>query len=294
MNFEDTNKEKKVDINNFLKNKKVIIGVVAAVILLLIIALSTSATKIDLGKYFSSNIEVSGVDGHAKIEEGDFYDYDALFDELTTLASGKSIGEVLNAQDEVERSISFSYSVNGKKVEVLEKLSNGDEITIEVMSSLKKSEFFKAKFNNGQTKFKVEGLEKGIEVDAFDLSKIEIRCLGANGYGRVVVNKMNEDDFPIDITYVIEDNEGLKNGDKVTIEAQIGDYSSSFEQYYLKKEKIEYEVKDLLEVAKSAKDFTTSDLEKLKSAAMPKMNGKFFLIAHNTDQVVFDSMILSV
>lgn len=228
-------------MENILKNKKVLFALLAITIIVVFasIFLLTSPKKIDLSNYLIKEVEIKGLDDYGYIDDYHLFDYSLLKKDIAMSKnkSNKSIDNMSDEQalmhiassikeyDEIQKelqgiidSITFVYSVNGKKVNTLEELSNGDEVKVEVSSKDAVNSYFHIKLVPASYEFKVKGLKKGKIIDLFDSSMFTYSFEGANGKGKVEYTTSYDDNLDPYISYIyIEDEkEYYSNGDEVT------------------------------------------------------------------------------
>ncbi|MCR5143870.1 MAG: zinc ribbon domain-containing protein [Lachnospiraceae bacterium] len=254
----------------YSKNSKLckIIGV-AAVALIVILVLALKPKTVDLNDYVE--IEVSGYDGIGVATAT--FDYDKFErDYYGKIKLSKSARRELEssflatyADDYADSMIveSVRYNIDGE-LDKSEDLSNGDKIVYQWdidESDLKRD--FKNKFKYKDIEYKVKGLEKISSKDVF--KDVEVTFEGTNGDGSVNV-KSNNDSISF---YVDGDSYYLKNGDEVTVVANIGDVDSFANKngYVPKQTSKKYKVEGLGEYISSLDDLNEKQLEALKSQA---------------------------
>ncbi len=112
-------------------------------------------------------------------------------------------------------SIDFELSKNSN-------LANGDEIEVKAIYDVDAFKDKKIKFTNTEFSFTVEGLKDGVGYDLF--KDLGIEFTGTSGYGSLTLNHDNLDEFCKNNVYYSYDNgSNLKNGDTVTIYADVSE-----------------------------------------------------------------------
>ncbi|NSV50741.1 lipoprotein [Enterococcus faecalis] len=146
------------------------------------------------------------------------------------------------------------------KLDKTDKLSNGDKVKVIAKVNEKKTK----KIKSGEKEVVVEGLEEPQKLTSEDVEKhLVINFNGVSGRGVAQID--NTFDSPLNtITFTIENDGKLKNGDKAKIEkTKELEEALSSEGYVLdKKFAPEFEVKGLAKVAEEATDI--ANLEDIK------------------------------
>ena len=178
-----------------------IIGVLA-VALIIIIAIISTANKIDPADYTEVTFSGYNTNGTAKIN----FNVDELIYDVIGEEPEEEEEWVLwwNLYDEYSETITYKHSP-------AEKLSNGDEITVEFIIP----DSLTGKIKNGIHKYTVENLPELTYVDVFDNLKVNFE--GVSGDAEVKIEITNDEEYMEYFSFKIEPRYNLKNGDKVTI-----------------------------------------------------------------------------
>lgn len=176
------------------KAKKLIglLAVVGAAILCLCLT-GCSGKSVDVTK--TLKVKFSGVNGYGTATLSDEYDW---IDEVNT---GKN--KLQLAQNEELIRDAVDYTLDKK-----DHLSNGDEVTVTVKT--KEVEGLNIKFKGDVVKVKVEGLKEAETFDPFQSAEIVYDGFAPNGTAYITGGDSS-------LSYELDKESGLKNGDKITV-----------------------------------------------------------------------------
>lgn len=255
-------------------NVKMIGGIVAAVVLLLIgvVVIATRKPTINLNKYLK--VSYSGYDtvGRAKAE----FDVDAFRDDFEgklklTSKSKKELKqlEALFGNDWDPTALIGDMLYYSGDLSEDSQLTNGDKITFVWDVDAKEIESaVKCKIKYKDEEYTVEGLKK---IETFDAFKdVEVTFSGTAPDGSASVTNNATDEAARSIYFAAEPSSGLKNGDTVIISIQ-NNYSDGLEAYFAETygkipdatEKT-YTVEGLSAYMTSASEMPADMLEKMK------------------------------
>lgn len=166
--------------------------------------------------------------------------------------------EALNAQREL-------YDVVEYKIDNEKELSNGDTVTVTVKIG-KAAEDYAFNLEGKEMTFTVEGLEEVKEVDPFENVSVIFEGKAPNGTA-----KLNNNSGDYTISYKMDKENGLSNGDTVTLTAS---YGSGNEELYVRQygkklsvaEKT-YTVEGLSSYPKTISEISSDMMEKMKKQA---------------------------
>lgn len=190
--------------------KKIVLGVAAAIVLILVMSLFGGKT-INLSKYVT--LTVSGYEGYGKAE----WDFDEkAFEEKYknklkfTRKAKEEFGSYTTPCEVVE--LLFSG-----KLDKADGLSNGDLVTFtwNEIEEEELKEVFKNKFKFKNVTLKVDGLEKIDQFDAF--ADISIEYSGCEPTAYATVNNHSKDAYLQGLYYEVIDGTELSNGDVFTV-----------------------------------------------------------------------------
>lgn len=125
-------------------------------------------------------------------------------------------------------------------------LTNGDKITLSVKWDEKSAKQLGIRVKGKDRKITVSGLEKATEVDVF--KSLDVTFEGYNGNGTVDIDNTATDKFSYSIYFDADKSDGLSNGDKVKITAEVSDSVLNKYNYILKETEKEYTVSGLEEM----------------------------------------------
>lgn len=223
------------------KNTGIIIGGIAAFAVLLVIIIVSATILLKPGINLTSEdvvkVEFNGGDGRGNAR------YNVDYDELEEL--GK---KVLGKKPSDKKSLlwfgfmaSISYDIDPDS-----DLTNGDKVTLSVSWDEKSAKQLGIRVKGKDRKITVADLEKAAEVDVF--KSLEVTFEGYNGNGTVDINDMSTDNFHYNVYFEADKDEGLSNGDKIKITANVSDSILDDYNYILKETEKEYTVAGLEEM----------------------------------------------
>ena len=260
-----------------IKKLLIPIAVVIALIIGVVCVVSYIQAEVDLSEY----IVIEGVEG---LNTQGVINYSLNEKALYALmVEGKSADEINeeNFKSVMMESISQYEDVsNALKCITLSAspetgLSNGDKVTVTVAFENIGNYEFDFRFTDGTVEYTVEGLSEGIAFDPFSSENINVNFSGFSGNGEAEVEIIGDDEMLNFVTYSISPNEGLKNGDTVTVSL---DHNPSFfeEMGYFAPEQVEvdYEVTGLDEYFKPSQGFPEGDIDMLKGLAIEEAEEK--------------------
>lgn len=269
------------------KQKKIILLV--AIILIAVVSgvfLLTGPENVNLKDYLNASPEISGLSGRATIDMSELFDDSAFSSDLTDSLITTGSEELKNMSDEelevlfekqaeiysecekAVKDITISIWKNGKEVSSLNDLSNGDVIKVEASSKTPDNAFFDKKFKKGSIQFTVNGLTEGKSVDAFDNANFEIKYIGVDGSGIVVVNWDAAAMPDLKVEFIVKDNTySYSNGDNVEIMVSYDKATWEEKGYYPKEETRVYTVEGLNSYVKSVDEISDEQFGQLKALA---------------------------
>lgn len=218
-------------------NKKHLIILLIAILSILTLTGCGNKAKVDLQEVI--HVEAYGADGYGQVN--DWMDEEML---LALIRTEETDGEsMIAALEKLELLSRIEY-----ELDKTEKLSNGDKITVTVTYPDTLEEALGAKLSpksGGSWIVEVSDLE---EVHVFDIFQdIEVTFIGYNGYGKPEIHVNGG----TPIGYTLSQEEGLSNGDKVTMTLTAPDGG----------ELMNYCLNDGFMVEYESKEFTVSNLK---------------------------------
>ena len=268
------------------KQMKIILPVAAIVLIAvaLVLFLFTGPKNVNLKDYLNSSPEIRGLSGRATIDISELFDDSAfsrdLTDSLITTGSEElknmsneemevlfeKQAEIYSECEKAVKDITISIWKNGEEVSTLSELSNGDVIKVEASSKTPDNVFFDKKFKTGSIQFTVSGLTEGKSVDVFDNADFEIKYVGVDGSGSVVVNWDAAAMPDLKVEFNVKDNTySYSNGDNVEIIVNYDKAAWEEKGYYPKEESRVYTVEDLNSYIKSVDEISDEQLTQLKA-----------------------------
>lgn len=223
------------------KNTGIIIGGIAAFAVLLVIIIVSATILLKPGINLTSEdivkVEFNGGDGRGNAR------YDVEYDKLEEF--GK---KVLGKKPSDKKALlwfgfmaSISYDIDPDS-----DLTNGDKITLSVSWDEKSAKQLGIRVKGKDKKITVADLEKATEVDVF--KSLEVTFEGYDGNGTVEIDDMSTDDFHYNVYFTADKEDGLSNGDKIKVTANVSDSILNNYNYYLKETEKEYTVAGLEEM----------------------------------------------
>lgn len=204
-----------------------------ALVTLMVLGLTgCGGTSIDLMDYVT--VTFSGVDGQGTAVCN--VDMAKLEQDL----SGDKDGEI--SQEELEQlawiaqfELTVSYQLDKETG-----LSNGDQVTVSATCDEDFAKDNKVKVSEGKKEFKVEGLKDPVEVDAFasDIfdtdTGVTLEYYGTSPSANLSIRNTCTQEPESLITYKVDKAADLKNGDKITVTAELS--AQAAEKGYVLKE----------------------------------------------------------
>ncbi len=197
------------------KNKKfLLVGAAVLALILLVTIMSGGRTKVDMKDYIT--VTFTGLD--SKGTASMTVDYNALAKVANITSNKKSNSELSNMIYMLgEEWVKFELLNEGIEctLENAKELSNGDKVTVKVTADDDVCKQLNIKVKNQTLTFKVEGLTKVTNFDAF--ADIEVRFDGISPQGTATLINNSRDEACMSYTYSLDVNSGLSNGDTVTV-----------------------------------------------------------------------------
>lgn len=197
-----------------MKTRKCIL--LMACIIATMILTGCGKTKININDYFK--YEVVGANGYGtlKFER----DEDRIVNDIA-LAKKLSEEQAFALYLPIEDVLFHNGSWDKENM-----LSNGDVIKFKFsLDDSVNKKIDGIEFTWSDIEYKVEGLSEAIEFDPFD--KLEIKFVGISGEAEI---KIDGEQYG-GITYIADKKKGIKNGETVTITAEINDMDAFVNQY---------------------------------------------------------------
>lgn len=210
----------------------VLIGVIVLLIVLL------GGTRINLTDEEIVKVTFNGGDGRGYAD----YSMDSSkLNEISEDALGKnpSLDEQL-AWYSFTSSIRYSFDKS-------DELSNGDKVTLSVTWDEDLAKEAGVKVSGDDLEVEVSGLEPAKPIDVFNT--LEVTFEGFDGNGTLSYKNTSEDDFMYSVYFSADKSDGLSNGDKVIITADVSDYTLDQYNYVLTEKEKEYTVEGLGEMS---------------------------------------------
>lgn len=216
-------------------NRKVIaIAAAAACVIFIVIVVAMNMKKtVNLNDYVE--VEFSGYDTQGKVT--------ASIDEDALGAKIAEVGKIPDASDEyalwdgIDPSDTFDIilayfgsDVIDVEVTPAEGLSNGDEVTVNIVYNEQLGEKLGVKFKAESEKFTVEGLEEAESVDPFADVTIEYEGVAPDLTVNIVNN--STDEYLAGLKYTADVSGGLRPGDKFTVTVD-ADADNAFDKGYI-------------------------------------------------------------
>lgn len=258
------------------KRLLVLVGMITTLFLL-----TGCGKSIDLNEFVS--VEVSGYNenGYAEYRMDNQGVEKAIGKALGIKTEMNSFDDLKNSAKDLEKYDQLYYLLNSVdfKFDKSEGLSNGDKIILSanIDEDLNKGSKVKLKFKD--ISVKVEGLEKAKVIGEKELFKdlsVTFKGIAPNGTA-VIENKSNDKDIK-DVSFKIKTNDeddyhegGLKNGDKIIIEAKPNEFNPT-EGVVIKEASKEYTVEGLDEYLTKFEDLDADSKTKILNRANELIN----------------------
>ena len=258
------------------KRLLVLIGMITTLFLL-----TGCGKSIDLNEFVSVEVTGYNENGYAEYRMDNQGLEKAIGDALGIKTEMKSFDDLKNSAKDLEKYDQLYYLLNSVDFtfDKSEGLSNGDKITLSatIDEDLNKKSKVKLKFKD--ISVKVEGLEKAKVLGEKELFKdlsVTFKGIAPNGTA-VIENKSNDKDIK-DVSFRIKTNDednyhegGLKNGDKIIIEAKPNEFNS-IEGVVIKEASKEYTVEGLDEYLTKFDDLDADSKTKISNRANELIN----------------------
>lgn len=237
-----------------MKKMKFMFWVVVSLMMLGLAGCGT--TEIDLMDYVT--VSFSGVNGQGTAVCN--VDTVGLEQDL----AGDKDGEI--SLDELEKLgwIAQFESTLSYQVDQETGLSNGDQVTVSVTCDEDFAKENKVKVSEGEKEFQVEGLKEPVEVDAFaeDIfdtdSGVVLEYTGTAPEASLeIVNQCASETASL-ITYTADKNDGIRNGDEITVTATLSPEAAK-EGYVLKETEKTVKVEGLNSYVESLSQINETD-----------------------------------
>ena len=250
------------------KFKKLFVYLLALVMVFSLAACGGKEKATDITQFVTCRFE--GADGYAKAVIS--VDREALETRLT-----EEWGEELKSEENVVKFYEFlnNVSVSADKETGL---SNGDTVNVTVTYDSDKARELGFNVSGSGVKFKVEGLEDAIVIDAFNPDifgdeedkTVKVVVGGISPFLSVYIDNRryyaNESPFDISVNYNIVNTDGgyyFKLGDEITITASISDKDIE-NGYALKEDSFVYKINSAPAYVENPSDLTDELLNQLK------------------------------
>ena len=236
-----------------MKGKKTVIAVLT--ILIMLAATGCGKKKIDV----TENLQVSfgGYNGYGKAEIQNAYAWENEAFEAAGISSIDGFDTLGNALN-IEMAVSYNIEPDSN-------LSNGDMVVVKTIIDEAALENYDFELIVGSEKtFTVENLPELQEADPFANVEVIYEGISPNGQATVVQGGVIE--YPMDFYYRAEPNNGLKNGDVITVRISNSDPErEAIEEGYLltSLEKV-FTVSGLAFYAEKLSDVPNDAIEQLK------------------------------
>lgn len=286
-NSEAKEEEVKVDknndssINETKRKKGIMFGGIALVLLIIILRTILAPTKINLNKLLTVNY--NGYDGIGtvsySIDRTEFRKKYAKKVKLKSSAkrelekSMMGFASFMSDEDIAELALDYASGSFDK----INNLSNGDTVKFTWNCDDEELEkYFKCKFVYKDIEETVEGLEQVQQVNPFDFIDVSFDGTSPNG---VAIIEKKDTDIPLisNINFVVENNNKLKNGEKVTI--KVANSGSSDSKLYAERYGMipvpttkEYDVEGLYSYIESASSISDDNMQLMQNEAEDKFN----------------------
>lgn len=252
-------------VNAMSKKQKIISGSLLALLLIVLISISNYFSKPLFNPMEYADIEITGLNtnGEANLIIDGNIPYSEENGFFSSLSKQIKVYEMVNH---------IEYDVSPK-----ENLSNGDTVTIKALYDKNYFKEIGYRLGKNTKKVKVKNLRDGRPIDVFET--LEVKYEGIAPYGHVSVNNNNSDEFIRTIDYLVENNNHLKNGDKINVTANYDKYIATEKGCIVKEDIKEYTVDGLAKYAMDKADLTKATTDKISKEMQDKLEA--YLIDEN-------------
>lgn len=287
-----------------IKNKKpLIIGCVAAVLLLIILGgvksyLNSRPIKIYLSNAITFS-EPEGMNGSGTIS------YEIDREKLRVTMFGEPVEADPSNQEAVDNAAIYESNVKNYMDLVMDnivlvckkdsELSNGDVVTVEARFQTEgKDQFPRFTFIDGVSDYTVTGLEDGKSIDPFNEKNIELKITGVSGFASAELNIKKQEMYTYYLNYDFEPKTGLANGDTVTVtitpnKGKLEELGYACPSTTSK----EYTVSGLNRPLESQGEITDLVLDEMYQTAERTLNNEFNSVQVDDDDLVVETPTMS-
>lgn len=237
-----------------MKGKQIVI---VAFVILSMAALLTGCGKKKIDVTDNLQISFEGYNGYGKAELQNAYAWEEKAFEAAGIKNIDGFGSLGNALN-IEMAVTWDINPNSN-------LSNGDTVVVKAVVDEAALEDYDFKLIAGSEKtFTVKDLPELKEVDPFVNVEVIYEGISPNGQATVVQGGVIE--YPMDFYYRAEPNNGLKNGDIITVRISNSDPEREAieEGYRLTSLEKKFTVSGLTYYAEKLLDVPDDAIEKLK------------------------------
>lgn len=204
---------------------KIIIPVVVLVVILLIkFSVTSKKDGISVARYVIATVE--GVDGRGKVT--------LTFDEVGFMNALYGDEPTDEDKSEFEKFL-MTISYEGSRYD---KLGNGDEITITAHYDGNLAERLGIKGDKAARTYKISGLIKGIELDAF--ADVQVITDGVSPFVTVKCENLSSHEYLKKLEYEVDKEKGNAEGDTITITCKADEKDAAENGYYFNTLSLEY------------------------------------------------------
>lgn len=206
------------------KRKKVIIF--GTIVIMMLAFTGCGKTTVKLNKYITIT-----TDGYDSMGTATYvFDYDAFEEDYSGKIKASKDSNKLNGwgllSGETSEELLLDFCVN-QKLDKTSGLSNGDVVTLEWnCEDTMAEEYFNVKLDYSDIKYTVKNLEEVEKFDPFEYVTISFSGMSPNGTVTITPD-YNRTEMQY-IKFSADKNNGLKNGDSITVTASISGLTESF------------------------------------------------------------------
>ena len=183
--------------------KKRLIGMAILTVAMCASLTGCGKEKVDVSGGF--DLSFSGMDGYGTATLTDSYAW--VEDVIKSQGDGMSDAELIEFEEDLRDAVKYTVTPS-------ENISNGDEITVSIDVDNAIVEEYKLELTGGTATFTADGLNPVEEVDPF--ANITITYDGIAPRGKAIINTSGADKT---LTYSLDKEGGLSNGDVITVTA---------------------------------------------------------------------------
>ena len=249
-----------------MRGRKWIAAVTTAMVMAVVLT-ACGGAKVDLKQYVSAAFD--GANEHAAIQVN--VDYDGMAAEINKHNKGN--GSLADSLSAATLSNAISYSCDKA-----EGIANGDTVTVTFTVPEELTKTYDFSVTNTELTFKAEDLPLLAKIDAF--ADVNVHFGGTAPFGTASVENNSSSEFLQQVSFQLDKDSNLNNGDTVTVTAVYDDYLTETYGYIPESDTKTYTVEGLDAYMTSFDGLPDGALDELFSDSRDRVES---LIANKSD-----------